>query len=61
MYQAMKENKYIGSDFDDFLREEGILDEIKEVVAKKILVFQMKKQEVDAVKLAEHLDLCDRR
>ena len=37
----MKKNKHIGSNFDDFLAEEGMLDEIEEVVAKKIFVFQI--------------------
>jgi len=37
----MKKNKHIGSNFDDFLKEEGILEEIEEVVAKRIFVFQM--------------------
>jgi hypothetical protein len=36
----MKNNKYIGSNFDDFLKEEGVLEEIEEIVAEKILVFQ---------------------
>jgi hypothetical protein len=53
----MKKNKHIGSNFDDFLKEEGILEEIEEVVAKKIFVFQvekeMKKQGLDKVELAE--------
>ncbi len=56
----MKPNKYIGSNFDDFLREEGILEEIEEVVAKKIFVFQiekeMKKQGVDKAELAERME-----
>ena len=38
-----KKNKHIGSNFDDFLEEEGILEEIEEMVAKKIFVFQMEK------------------
>jgi hypothetical protein len=29
-------NKHIGSNFDDFLKEEGMLEEIKEVVKKKL-------------------------
>ncbi|NNM44163.1 MAG: Fis family transcriptional regulator, partial [Chlamydiae bacterium] len=35
----MKKNKYIGSNFDDFLKEEGLLEEVEEVVAKKVFVF----------------------
>ena len=56
----MKKNKHIGSNFDDFLKEEGILEEIEEVVAKKIFVFQMekemKKQGIDKAKLAEGME-----
>lgn len=55
-----KKNKYIGSSFDDFLNEEGILEEIEEVVAKKIFVFQMekemKKQGIDKAELAERME-----
>lgn len=56
----MKKNKHIGSNFDDFLKEEGVLEEIEEVVAKKIFVFQiekeMKKQGVDKAELAERME-----
>ncbi len=56
----MKQNKHIGSSFDDFLEEEGILAEIEEVVAKRVFVFQMekemKKQKVDKAKLAEKME-----
>ncbi len=56
----MKKNKHIGSNFDDFLRDEGILEEIEEVVAKRIFVFQiekeMKKQGIDKVELAERME-----
>lgn len=56
----MKQNKHIGSNFDDFLKDEGILEEIEEVVAKRIFVFQvekeMKKQGIDKVELAERME-----
>jgi hypothetical protein len=41
----MKENKVngIGDSFDDFLKEQGIFEEVKELAAKKIV--QMKKEE----------------
>jgi antitoxin HicB len=56
----MKKNKHIGSNFDDFLEEEGILEEIEEVVAKRIFVFQMekemKKQGIDKAQLAERME-----
>jgi antitoxin HicB len=57
---SMKKNKHIGSNFDDFLEEEGLLGEIEEVVAKKIFVFQMekemKKQGIDKTKLAHRME-----
>jgi DNA-binding phage protein len=53
-------NKYIGSNFDDFLKEEDILEEIEGVVAKRIFVFQiekeMKKQKMDKAALAEKME-----
>ncbi len=56
----MKTNKHIGSNFDDFLEEEGMLEEIEEVVAKRIFVLQvekeMKKQGIDKVELAERME-----
>lgn len=57
---TMKKNKYVGSNFDDFLEEEGILEEIEEVVAKRVFVFQiekeMKKQKIDKAALAEKME-----
>jgi antitoxin HicB len=40
-----KKNKHIGSNFDDFLEEEGILEEVEEVVAKRILIFWVEKDQ----------------
>jgi antitoxin HicB len=40
----MKCNRSIGSNFDDFLREEGMLEKIEEVVAKKVFAFQMEQE-----------------
>lgn len=34
-------NKHIGSSFDDFLQEEGILEETQAAAAKKIVAFQI--------------------
>jgi antitoxin HicB len=36
-----KINKHLGSNFDDFLREEGILDHCEEVAAKYAFVMQL--------------------
>ena len=35
-------NKYIGSNFDDFLEEEGILAEAEAVAIKRVIAFQVK-------------------
>ena len=33
--------KHLGSDFDDFLREEGLLDEAETVASKRVLAYQI--------------------
>jgi predicted XRE-type DNA-binding protein len=33
--------KHIGGDFDDFLRDEGILDDAEAVAAKRVIAFQI--------------------
>lgn len=37
----MNEN-HIGSDFDDFLTEEGMLEEVETVAVKRVLAFQIR-------------------
>jgi antitoxin HicB len=37
----VKRNVHIGSDFDDFLREEGIYDETHAVAVKRVLASQL--------------------
>jgi antitoxin HicB len=34
-------NKHIGSSFDDFLEEEGILEEVELVAIKRVIAYQM--------------------
>lgn len=34
-------NKHIGSKFDDFLKEESLLDEAEAVAIKKVLAYQL--------------------
>jgi antitoxin HicB len=34
-------NKHIGSDFDDLLRDEGILDDAEAAAAKRVIAFQI--------------------
>ena len=38
-----RKNKHIGSDFDDFLREEGILEASDAVAIKRVITFQLEK------------------
>ncbi len=52
-------NKYLGSDFDDFLEEEGILAETEAVAVKRVIAFQieemMKKKHLSKTALAEKM------
>ena len=52
--------KHIGSNFNDFLEEEGFLEEAEAVAAKRVFVFQlekeMKKQKIDKTQFATMLD-----
>lgn len=36
-------NKHIGANIDDFLREEGILEEAQATAVKRVIAFQIKK------------------
>lgn len=53
-------NKSIGSSFDDFLEEQGILEEVEEAAVKKILALQiadaMAKQNITKVEMAKRMD-----
>jgi predicted XRE-type DNA-binding protein len=35
---------HIGSDFDDFLREKGLLDDAESVAAKRVIAFQIARE-----------------
>ena len=35
------DKKHIGSDFDDFLRDEGVLDEAEAVATKRFIAYQL--------------------
>jgi antitoxin HicB len=35
--------KNIGADFDDFLKEEGVLEEVEQTAIKRVLAFQIQK------------------
>ncbi|MEO5374421.1 MAG: helix-turn-helix domain-containing protein [Alphaproteobacteria bacterium] len=55
----MSENKHLGSSFDDFLAEEGILDESSTVAQKRVLAWQlaeaMKARHVTRAQMAERM------
>ena len=40
----MKENRHVGSSFDDFLEEEGLLAEIEAVAIKRVIAFQLEQE-----------------
>jgi predicted XRE-type DNA-binding protein len=44
--------KHIGGDFDDFLREEGILDEAEAVATKRVIAYQIA-QEMERVDITQ--------
>jgi len=52
-------NKYTGSDFDEFLREEGILEEVTARAHKRLLALQlseaMEASKISKTQLAEKL------
>ena len=51
-----KINSHIGSDFDQFLEEEGILQEVEIVAAKRVIAWQiaeiMKKEQISKTAMA---------
>ena len=40
---ARKANPHIGSDFDDFLREEGVYDQAEAVSVKRVLAYELER------------------
>ena len=52
-------NKHIGTSFDDFLEEEGILAEAEAVTVKRVIAFQlrekMKEQKLTKTQLAKRM------
>ncbi|MBS3956972.1 MAG: XRE family transcriptional regulator [Clostridiales bacterium] len=45
-------NKHIGGDFDDFLRDEGIIGEAEIVAAKRVIAFQIA-QEMESAHISQ--------
>lgn len=52
-------NKYTGGDFDDFLEEEGILDEVSARAQKRVIALQiaaiMKEENITKTKLSQRI------
>ena len=53
-------SKHIGSSFDDFLEEEGVLAEAEAIAVKRVLAFQlkelMKAQKLNKTQLAKRMN-----
>jgi DNA-binding Xre family transcriptional regulator len=53
------DNKYIGSNFDDFLQEEGILAEVEANAIKRVIAFQladlMQKENISKTAMAKRM------
>lgn len=52
-------NKHIGSDFDDYLEEEGLLSDVEAVAFKRVVVYQlkelMKQQKLTKTEMAKRI------
>ena len=50
-------NKHIGSDFNEFLQEDGIYEEVNDIAIKRVIAYQleqeMKAQNITKSKMAE--------
>ncbi|MDP3630795.1 MAG: helix-turn-helix transcriptional regulator [Actinomycetota bacterium] len=46
------DKKHIGSDFDDFLRGEGILDEAEAVATKRVIAYELS-QEMERANISQ--------
>ncbi|MGB4582058.1 MAG: helix-turn-helix transcriptional regulator [Coriobacteriia bacterium] len=46
------DKKHIGSDFDDFLRDEGVLDEAEAVAIKRVIAYQLA-QEMERANISQ--------
>ena len=53
------ENKHIGSDFDDFLKEEGLQEEVTAAAIKRVIAWQlaeaMKKRHITKTEMAARM------
>jgi antitoxin HicB len=53
-------NKYIGTDFSDFLKEDGIFEETNDIAIKRVIAYQleqeMKAQNINKTRMAEMMN-----
>lgn len=53
-------NKHIGSDFADFLKEDGIYEETNDIAIKRVIAYQleqeMKAQHISKTKMAKMMN-----
>jgi len=57
MKESVMSNKHIGSDFNEFLQEDGIYEEVNDIAIKRVIAYQleqeMKAQNITKSKMAE--------
>ena len=57
MKENVMSNKHIGSDFNEFLQEDGIYEEVNDIAIKRVIAYQleqeMKAQNITKSKMAE--------
>jgi len=53
-------NKYIGSDFNEFLKEEGIFEETNDIAIKRVIAYQLEQamsaQNITKTKMAQMMN-----
>ena len=58
-YEVQRMNNHIGSDFDDFLSEQGLAEEVSAAALKRVIAWQitqaMKEQHVSKKNLADRM------
>jgi len=48
----MMDRKHVGSDFDDFLRKEGLLEDAQAVATKRVIAYQIS-QEMERAQISQ--------
>ena len=53
-------NEFVGSDFNEFLKEDGIYEEVNDIAIKRVIAYQleqeMKAQNITKTKMAEMMN-----